>query len=249
LLPLSELFIFGRISEMQARSIIDLCLSTIGKFSQFTSDTPNFYLKTIADNARSRFLQIPPFAKQILGAKPITINGNLIENPEGCLSKCLSDIEGAYHTPTLVHGDFCFSNILYDSRMHRIRLIDPRGADGKGCRTIWGDWKYDYAKLLHSTHGYYDQIIAGRYELKQSGDEYSLKFPDAERWCNTKKYIDEQTRRLCSDHELKTLNSLLVVLFVSMIPLHKDRSDRQKAFAINALRLLTDGILQAPDDL
>ena len=63
------------------------------------------------------------------------------------------------------HGDLCFSNILFDTRVESIKCIDPRGITPKGEYSIYGDRRYDLAKLYHSVVGLYDFIIAGRYSL------------------------------------------------------------------------------------
>ena len=76
----------------------------------------------------------------------------------------------------VMHGDFCFSNILYDSRVQRIRVIDPRGYVDAERPSIYGDVRYDIAKLSHSTVGRYDQIIAGRYHLTSSANRFDLTF-------------------------------------------------------------------------
>ncbi|ECP3589223.1 hypothetical protein FZH48_26620, partial [Salmonella enterica] len=65
----------------------------------------------------------------------------------------------------ITHGDFCFSNILYDFRSQRIKLIDPRGINFYNELSIWGDIRYDLAKLNHSVIGRYDLIIAEHFSL------------------------------------------------------------------------------------
>jgi len=42
-----------------------------------------------------------------------------------CIDKALS----LDQTQGLFHGDLCFSNVLFDSRSDRIKLIDPRGCN------------------------------------------------------------------------------------------------------------------------
>jgi len=57
-------------------------------------------------------------------------------------------------TPSMIHGDCCFSNILYGADRNIIRFIDPRGSFGKV--GIFGDIRYDVAKLQHSVDGLYE---------------------------------------------------------------------------------------------
>ena len=39
----------------------------------------------------------------------------------------------------ILHGDFCFSNILYDFRAGKIKTIDPRGITPNGENSLYGD--------------------------------------------------------------------------------------------------------------
>ncbi|WP_305309474.1 hypothetical protein [Phenylobacterium sp.] len=139
---------------------------------------------------------------------------------------------------SVMHGDFCFSNILYDSRVRRIKALDPRGLVGAR-PTLYGDSRYDLAKLAHSIVGRYDQIIAGRYRVSQNGDDYAIDFEDipAQGW------LQDALADMSVDGVggLDTaVRAVMVSLFLSMPPLHAERPDRQRAFVANALRLWRD---------
>lgn len=137
---------------------------------------------------------------------------------------------------SVLHGDFCFSNILYDFRSNRIKTIDPRGISPSGELTIYGDIRYDIAKLAHSIIGMYDWIIAGYFEL--SVEHRNIYF-----------YINESKR--CYDIQCQFISiirkdfsisysellAMQIQLFLSMLPLHGDDLDRQNALFANALRL------------
>ena len=102
--------------------------------------------------------------------------------------------------------------------------------------TIFGDQKYDLAKLSHSVIGLYDHIISGRYKL--SGDIFSSVKIDF----STNEIVDDIQREFMSRRFISFINTqdimpLTVLLFLSMLPLHADRPDRQKAMLANALRL------------
>jgi hypothetical protein len=65
---------------------------------------------------------------------------------------------------SLIHGDFCLANILSNPINSELIFIDPRGSYHlRGC---FGDKAYDYAKLLHSVHGNYEQIIYDDYDFR-----------------------------------------------------------------------------------
>ena len=142
----------------------------------------------------------------------------------------------------VMHGDFCFSNILYNARMQRIRVIDPRGYAVPGLHSVAGDARYDLAKLGHSILGRYDQIIAGRYAARAERGDFHIAFDEAAHngWVEAQ-FAEMRVGTLCGD--AREIAAIIVTIFLSMLPLHADRPDRQMAFIANALRLfrLMDG--------
>lgn len=148
-------------------------------------------------------------------------------------------IERTIHLPivsAVLHGDLCFSNVLYDSRNEMIKILDPRGMSEIGAFSIHGDQKYDLAKLAHSVLGLYDWIIAGRYELSKSDQGSNvLDFHLDQR------LLDAQTDFLSMEFipqlTVREVMPSVVLLFISMLPLHSDRPDRQEAMIANAYRL------------
>jgi hypothetical protein len=135
------------------------------------------------------------------------------------------------------HGDFCFSNILYNFKTQSIKVIDPRGLDAFGEETIYGDVRYDVAKLAHSVLGLYDYIIGGCFFMEET-DKYTLNFniQTEPRILEIQEYFKTLKFGEMNLNELSTY-PILVVLFLSMLPLHNDHPLRQKAFLANALKL------------
>jgi hypothetical protein len=144
---------------------------------------------------------------------------------------------GSARCAHVMHGDFCFSNILYDSRVQRVRVIDPRGYVRADEPSVAGDLRYDMAKFAHSVIGRYDQIIAGRYQLAPpDGGRYAITFEQAPHHAWLEKALDRF--RVDGVHAGgREVRALTICLFLSMLPLHSDRPDRQRAFVANALRL------------
>ena len=141
---------------------------------------------------------------------------------------------------TLMHGDFCFSNILYDFKSKSIKVIDPRGVDNDGNMSIYGDLRYDVGKLAHSIVGLYDLIIAGMFTYsEQSPYDVKLEFDVT----GSIKSTQEKFKNLTfAGYSLDELNvyPILIHLFLSMLPLHSDNTERQKAMLANALRLYVE---------
>ena len=135
-----------------------------------------------------------------------------------------------------IHGDFCFSNIMYDFRTNSIKLIDPRGIVHDGRASIFGDVRYDLAKYYHSIVGFYDLIVAGRYTLIEEGvnafkfdiscDEDQLSIRDA--------FLES---KVANKYGRREVYILMILLFISMIPLHTEDENRQLALLLNAYRL------------
>ena len=137
----------------------------------------------------------------------------------------------------LVHGDFCFSNILFDFRTQRIKVLDPRGLDARNQPTIYGDMRYDVAKLYHSAVGSYDYIIAGFFNVARTSNYHiELTLPDDAR-LRAIRDLFVNMKYVGSSLEDLRAHQISVLLFLSMLPLHADDPRRQFAFLANALRL------------
>jgi hypothetical protein len=141
---------------------------------------------------------------------------------------------------TLVHGDFCFSNILFDIRSQRVRAIDPRGLDADDRFDTFGDIRYDIGKLHHSAVGCYDFVVAGAYSLDRYGPlDFALSLPDTE---STRGVRDAFLARGFAGMATADAGALpiSILLFLSMLPLHADDPTRQTALTANAMRLFLE---------
>lgn len=193
-------------------------------------------LVTLAiDKTRDRIAANPACYPDI--GEALVVNG--VPAPTG--TAILDHLEGVVRAAParpggVMHGDLCFSNLLYNSRSQRLCLIDPRGFVEEGRPTIYGDIRYDIAKLAHSVLGRYDQIVADQHILTGDGREWRIDFPadPIKAWLE-----DEFLARSLGALRFSDPVALatMVTLFISMIPLHKEAPRRQRAFYINALRL------------
>jgi len=138
----------------------------------------------------------------------------------------------------IIHGDLCFSNLLYDARSESIKCIDPRGISANDKVSLYGDKRYELAKIYHSVVGLYDLIIAERFEVSKSNlNEYEIMFFHNK--VRQSEIADNFRSGILfeSGYEEKEILAITVHLFLSMLPLHSDNSKRQDAFIANALRL------------
>jgi hypothetical protein len=114
-----------------------------------------------------------------------------------------------------------------------------------GAPSLFGDYRYDVAKLAHSIVGAYDHIINGRSRLSKAS-EFELQFSPSDI------EMPDGLEDLMFKTALKTfgigrgeLLSMTALLFFSMLPLHADSAERQAHLFANALRLSIDALEQA----
>lgn len=140
----------------------------------------------------------------------------------------------------VMHGDFCFTNLFYDFRTRRIKVIDPRGTIDGVRPSIAGDLRYDLGKLHHSLLGWYDYILAGRFRCEGFGDrDVSLRFP-ADRALEQAPALARELRLSGLGLDEREVAAIGIHLFLAMLPLHADSPMRQQAFLANALRLFAE---------
>jgi hypothetical protein len=243
---LSELFVFGTLSRAGWARILESCQEFLAAAAACVDpgaaagagDTALSALALTKTEARLRqFADASGFSIDAM----TRLDGRPLPSLSAIAADLANNVNLASGRPACVmHGDFCFSNILYDSRVQRIRVIDPRGGIEAGHPSIYGDLRYDLAKLAHSMIGRYDQIIAGRYHVPpDSGTRFSITFESAPHH----PWLEEAARTLEVDGAAmnsREVRSIMIGLFLSMLPLHADRPDRQRAFIANALRLYGD---------
>lgn len=167
----------------------------------------------------------------------LTINGVEYEGLYSMLNKLLPEIENICKNTidyiSIIHGDPAFTNILVSPKSMIFKLIDPRG--NFGIDTMYGDYRYDIAKLRHCYHGRYDEIINDLFIVDEL-DGINLKFYKDIEYdifdnCITKKGIN------IDDIEL-----IEALLFISMIPLHSDYPQRQLAFFCQGIKFLSNQV-------
>lgn len=139
------------------------------------------------------------------------------------------------------HGDFCLSNILYDSRLNIIKLVDPRGhKEENNFNEMIKCQVYDLTKLAHSLLGYYDLINAG--EIRSAS--YVINKKNISIICNFSvdfyhEMIFEKASKyeFIKDCKLKEYLPGTILLFLSMLPLHSDDEFKQLTLLGNAIRI------------
>jgi hypothetical protein len=138
---------------------------------------------------------------------------------------------------TVIHGDLCLSNILYDRRNSFVRVIDPRGEFGEV--GIFGDLRYDLAKLSHSLEGDYDFMVNGLFESGWTDRGFRFEPQLDGRHREIKKLFHNWFLGDFGSYyaQVKLIESLL---FLSMVPLHADRFESQQVFLARGLQTFNE---------
>lgn len=167
-----HLFELEEMESASRRKLIEDYLDVLGELHALDSTPADFeachsvyFRKTVS---RTREIEsINPFASR----KSLVINGLKCKNylhddylPE--LEKIVSDI-CEVEKFSVIHGDCTFSNSLL-SDDGRIYLIDPRGSFDK--HKVFGDPRYDFAKLYYSSYSNYDGFNRRKFKLYLDAD-------------------------------------------------------------------------------
>lgn len=238
---LSEIYVFGKLKINSWKKIFISIRNVLDCFAKFAPT------KTIIDRSKiSHFYKAYFRLEDFLKSRKIDDSVNCIYNGKKLPSlKKILDITSSHISSvadkdiTVVHGDFCFSNIFYDNRSNSIYLIDPRGLGFDNKPSIYGDRRYDIAKLYHSVIGRYDHIIGNQFNLKINGTlDYELEFFDQEYY---DLISDEFVKIIFEDlgFDESSIKAITILIFISMLPLHSDDKSRQNALLANSLRLFT----------
>ena len=135
---------------------------------------------------------------------------------------------------------FSFNNILYEPYTSTLKLIDPRGSFNTSKNSIYGDQKYDFAKLSHSAVHYYDYLIAGKYNYSKDKNSFNYNFLEKE---NYKLISDECNKQIrASGYKIKDIEFLVGILFLSMTPLHNEDKLRQKVMFLHGISILNKSV-------
>lgn len=244
---LAETFIYGSNNLEDWFNIIEALLKVHKVFEKYTEKQNREELIEIYQNKTyQRINEI--YSKNSMIAemmKPdyIYINNIKYRNFPMLIYKLENALDNLtnYEKRTIVHGDYCFSNILFDPMHYIFKLIDPRGRFKS--QSIYGDPRYDIAKLRHSIVGLYDFIIAGLYRLKTINvNSYMFEISTPILNQKLEPFFDNLVEEFGYDkNQIKLIEA---ILFLTMIPLHSDDVLRQKAFYLTAIKKLNEALYE-----
>lgn len=239
---LHEMLVYGDMNEDQWRKIFSRLLFILQDMGRFQATGP--------DSDRMKALQEMYVDKTIsrlsslrgdehfgtFFANDVYINGERYPSLDKCVQLLPELLQRRLliNPPAfcIIHGDLCFSNILVESDLGFLRVIDPRGSFGS--YDIYGDPRYELAKLMHSMEGQYDHITEDMFSVEVNGN--TITYSRARSASEVYQIFQEVFHSQLTDYaNLQLIESLL---FLSMIPLHSDHLGRQYAMLATGLQLL-----------
>jgi len=243
----AELQLYRDLEEVQWHRIFDAFEFVLKKFTATKGkiskkDFLDFYLGKTLKRENENEKWITDNQLQFLLNDGLVINDLKCSSIKTLLPQTEKAINDLFNEKDfcVMHGDFCFNNILYDSYSGTIRLIDPRGSFGENLPGIYGDIKYDLAKLLHSSVYCYDYIVNDLSHFDANGNTINYSFnlrPNHELLTSLS---FELVKKMGFDP--KQINILVALLFISMCPLHSDSLRRQKLMYAHGLYLLNKSL-------
>lgn len=251
---LSDLQLYSEHSKHIWNSILHRLIDMISEFGNFTfkgdQNRITEALKTMYVDKTNRRLerlrqntQFQPFFE----SDTIQINGEHYPSIDAVLANLhkivtkfeLLDKEDL----SIIHGDLCLPNIFYDPRNGIIKLVDPRGDFGGF--TIYGDRRYDLAKLRHSFVGHYEHLIYNQFRAQADLETPSLSYEVFTTDAQTER--ERRFDTLLKNQTNESLDSIMLIealLFLSMVPLHNDDFDRQVCMLAKGLEKIKPFIKQ-----
>ncbi len=228
---LSELYVFGQLPLHVWNRIFLSLQSFLSKLHSYNTEDKEINFNYLH---KSR-IRIKSFSNDhnISLNKAWTYNGYKMPSIDFILNDLEQYIDVRSDTFKFIHGDFCFSNIMYDFKSNEIKTFDPRGIDFNNKVTVYGDNNYDVAKLMHSVIGLYDYIISEFYEcnIEDYVIDFKIDIPIEI------KLIQESFFTIFDLKNKNEVYAIMIHLFISMLPLHNDNVDKQHALLANMFRL------------
>ena len=239
---LAELYTYGDLPVDVWRSVLRHVLRIHQEFRRYPGYlAPEHVASMYSDKTWTRLealrLQDERWAR-LLASDTITYQGRTLRNVHVLADAINERAAGLVDTAPIcvIHGDFCFSNILFDLNNQIVRLIDPRGSFG--APGIYGDARYDVAKLRHSVSGLYDFVMADLFDLTTDDDGFHADvYADA----RTKAIAREFDRMVAElGYDVNEIRFIEALLFISMVPYHQGHFQRQQILFLTGLTLLND---------
>ena len=244
--PMQELFLYNLPSNEDWEKFFNNILNMIERFKLYSTkarfNSKEHVNEILINKTEKRIEDIKKndYFYSLMNYSSITINNNVYKNfkliwPE--IKKYVEDniLQNASQYWQIIHGDLFFGNILYDVNSETLKILDPRG--NVGIDGVYGDIRYDIAKLMHSIIGRYDFIINDLFAIIQEKDnivEYILY--DSPKHLEIESIFNSIVEK--NGYNIEEILVITGLLFISMIPLHSENINHQKMFYYIGIQIL-----------
>lgn len=237
-------FVLGAMTEAQFAQLLNQFMAfvktrdtkEIGKDSLI--ERGNTQIITKMDDRLTTFMQTPQGQKVDAHLQASGLEGGLASLQARAIPLIENAITGFGGTAlAFSHGDPCFSNILFDSRIGLIRLIDPRGATTRDDALMHP--LYDVAKFSHSVCGGYDFVNNMLCDVEVDAElrlELRLHRGGPPDWAKAA-FKDALA---ASGWDITAVRAVEASLFLSMLPLHIDHPRKLLCFALIAENVIAE---------
>ncbi len=170
-----------KLSKDDKIELIKLIIEKLQNIHSIASSISNYddIYKTYVVKTLDRIRPVTNILK-LKSVKQFVVNGKRVSSllPEQAdvlkdLIKKLKSLKSFFP----IHGDPTFSNIIV-SKNNSVKFIDPRGYFGD--TKIFGDGRYDFAKLYYSAVGNYDQFNNGNFRISINFPEVNIKIQSSQ---------------------------------------------------------------------
>ncbi len=242
---LQELYLSGNVNIEDWKFIIEKLFDVHKYFEKYQVQADKSAIEWLySEKTKERIAQLvenSSYWRDLFSKKNVKINGKEYNGIAVLLNSIEKKVKELSEDSifTVIHGDYCFSNILFDASNYIFKFIDPRGRLNKGS-TIYGDPRYDIAKLRHSVVGLYDFIVNDLFKLSENEDSFEYKIINTNDYSMLEKFFDEIAIK--NNYDLSQIKFIEGLLFLSMIPIHKENFQRQIVFFCKAIEILNECI-------
>ena len=215
-------------------------IELMGQHTEYSEDYEKYASSMYITKTKTEYenLKKSYYDSELFSSEKLIINGKEYTNFEGMWDKVQSLIEKRllHYRRNMIHGDMCFSNILYHPKVGA-RFIDMRGSFG--AKGVYGDSMYDYAKLLHSVEGGYELFINDSFSVeKECPGAYNLHL-----FSNKNKDLAfDAYMQAFGDKNIDLIRLVEGLIFVGMCARHYDSEKRQMIMYLTGIKTLNEAV-------
>ena len=229
---IQEMWLYSNFNDELWIKILTRVMNAINDFKKNSNEKKIDFYSFICNQLKKRVDIDKFFAEDIIEINDTTYDLTKLKEFFNSYLK-QSNIRFTDSNSYICHGDMVFSNILYNIATNDIKLIDPRG---NFCENIiYGDIRYDIAKLTQCIIGDYDYIVNDLFTLTDNG--YKMYMAKS----NTLK--DTLFSFVTKEYDRRDILFLTAIQFMTMIPLHKENKNHQTMMRYKAIEIL-DSIMR-----